>query len=172
MIQVVMDTSSLISLEIVGSLEQSLEIVDINIPKAVVDEINELAKYKDRERKSAENVLKLIEKGGIKTIGIKNQEHAENLLSRNVNRGEAECFVSCSENNIKKLIMDDVDAGYSLEGQAIANKIEIKISLAVLMELYFQNRIDKEELKKLVEKLIKAREWEGGVLKVLSKVFI
>lgn len=170
--KVVMDTSSLISLEIIGALEKSLEIVDVNISKTVVDELKETAKYKDQEGKAAKKVLKLAEKENIKVIEIKNQQHVENLLSRSVNRGEAECLVCCLENKISKLIMDDIDAAYSLEGMAIANNVEIRISLAVLMELYFQKKIDKKKLKYFVKKLVETREWEGGALRVLSKVLI
>ena len=172
MIQVVMDTSSLISLELIEILKKSLRIIEITIPKTVKDEIREIAKYKDLEGKSAKNVVKLIENGTIKVVEIKNQKNVDNILSRNVNRGEAECFVCCVENKISGLIMDDIDAAYSLEGFVILNKINIKISIAVLMELYFQKIVDKKELKRLIKNLIKIREWESGALEVLSNKYL
>ncbi len=172
MIKAVMDTSSLVSLEMIGALKKSLEIIYITIPNAVEGEIKELAKYKDLEGKSAKAAGELIGKGSINVVEIKDQKRVENLLSRDVNRGEAECFVCCLENKISALIMDDVDAAYDLEGFAIANKIGIKISVAVLVELYFQKIVGKKELKRFVEKLIKIREWEGGALEVLSKKYL
>lgn len=172
MIKVVMDTSALISLELIGALGKSLRILDVIISETVKDEITEISKYKDVEGRSAKNVINLINVGSIKVIKIKNRKNVENLLSRNANKGEAECFVCCLENKISQLIMDDIDAAYSLEGFAIANKTDIKISIAVLMELYFQKMIAKKELKMFIKKLVKLREWEGGALEILSKKYL
>ncbi len=172
MIKLVMDTSSLISLELIGALEKSIKIVEIMIPKAVKEEIMEIAKYKDKEGNSAKNIIKLIRKENIKICEIKNKKNVGNLLSKNVGRGEAECFACCLENKILKLIMDDINAAYSLEGLAMTHKIDIKISIAILVELYYQKIIDKRKLQGFVKRLIKTREWEGGALEVLSKRYL
>ena len=54
------DTSSLISLQTGGILEQSLELFDISIPEIVVTELKDVAVFNDTHGKSARNVLKLI----------------------------------------------------------------------------------------------------------------
>ncbi len=170
--KIVMDTSSLISLQMIGILQQSFKIMKIIIPKAVEKEINEISSYKDMEGKSADKILEHIKNGIIEVVGVKNKKKVENLLSRNINFGEAECFVACLEQNVSILIMDDVDAAYSLEGLTIANRIKIKISVAVLIELWKEKIITKSELKSFVDSLIKIREWEGGVLEVLGRKYL
>ena len=172
MIYTVMDTSSLISLEMIGALEKSQKIVKITIPLAVKDELGEIEKYKDKEGRAAKNILKMIKNKSIETTKIKNIKKVDNLLSKNVNRGEAESFICCFEKNIKTLVMDDVNAAYSLEGLAIASGIKIKISIAVLVELYRQKLIDKQKLRKFIIDLINIREWEGGALEVLAKKYL
>lgn len=172
MIEVVMDTSSLVSLQMINILTKSLKIIKIIVPKAVKEELNDISKHKDNEGKAAKEVLEFILKGNIKTIEIKNQKKVENLLSKDVNYGEAECFVSCIENDIKTLVMDDIDAAYILEGIAITNKIKMKISVAVLIELYREKIIDKLQLKNHINSLIKIRQWESGVLEVLAKKYL
>jgi predicted nucleic acid-binding protein len=117
MISVVMDTSSLVSLEMVRILKKCLKTIKITIPTSVEGELKELSKYTDREGKASKEILKLIKK-------------VESLLSADVNEGEAECLVCCLENRINLLVMDDVDAAYRLEGLAIANNIKMKISVA------------------------------------------
>lgn len=169
MIYAVIDTSSLVSLEMIKALEQSHKVVKLVIPKAVEAEIKEMKKYKDSEGKAAKNIVKKIKKGLIKTVKIKNSEKARSLLSKEVHLGEAECLACCLQEKINTLIMDDVNAGYKLEGIAIANKIKIKHSIAVLVELFREKQLSKAELNDCIKKLIKTRKWEGGALEVLCK---
>ncbi len=72
MIEVVMDTSAIVSLEMIGFLQKSLDIIKIIIPKGVEEEIKEIFLYKDKEGKSAKEILQLIKKDKIKIIGVKN----------------------------------------------------------------------------------------------------
>jgi len=172
MIRAVIDTSSLISLEMIGALEKSFKIVEVLIPKAVELEIKEMKKYDDKEGLAAKNVLKWVKKSQIKTIKIKKQENVESILSKDVDRGKAECFACCLEQRINTLIMDDVNAAYRLEGLAIAKGIKIKLSVAVLVELHRKKLLNKNELKTCIKKLIKTRKWEGGALEILCKKYL
>ncbi|NCN39198.1 MAG: hypothetical protein COY38_05280 [Candidatus Aenigmarchaeota archaeon CG_4_10_14_0_8_um_filter_37_24] len=172
MTKVVMDTSSLVTLELIGILEKSFEITEIIIPEIVKAELIEISSYQDKEGKTAKNILNLINGGKIKIIKVKDKKKAHSLLSRNVNEGESECIVCCNENSVKTLVMDDVDAAYELEGFAISNGIKMKISVAVLVELHRNKIINRDELKKYVKKMIKTREWEGGILEVLAKKYL
>ncbi|MBD3155156.1 MAG: hypothetical protein GF368_00690, partial [Candidatus Aenigmarchaeota archaeon] len=101
MIRVVMDTSALVSLELIGILEGSLGIIEITIPEAVKKELKELSEYQDKEGKSAQRVLNLISRKRVNVVKIKNQIKAKEILSKNVDYGESECIISCIENNIK-----------------------------------------------------------------------
>ncbi len=167
-----MDTSSLVSLELIGILKKSLKILEITIPEVVKNELKELGKYQDKEGKSAKRILGLIKKGKIKVVKIKNRKKTEKLLSKNVDQGESECIICCIENEIKTLIMDDVSAAYELEGFAISKDIKLKISIAVLIELYREKMLNSKQLLSCVKKLIKTREWEGGVLEILAKKYL
>lgn len=172
MIRVVMDTSSLISLELIGLLEKSLEIIEITIPEAVKKELKELSSYRDKEGKSAKEVLNLINKKKVKIKKNKNRVKAKEILSKNVDYGESECIVCCLENKIKTLIMDDISAAYELEGLAISKDIKMKISVAILVELERKKMMNKKQLSICIKKLVKTREWEGGVLEILSKKYL
>ena len=172
MIRVVMDTSSLVSLGMIGFLEKSLKIIEIVVPKTVVSELKEISKYSDKEGKSAKKVLKLVKNDRIKTVKVKGTKKVNSLLSSDVNRGEAECFVCCIEQKIKTLIMDDVDAAYKLEGLAIAENVKMKISVAVIVELMREKIITKKQAVSGIKRMIKTREWEGGVLEALGKRYL
>src|SRR3989344_3562627 len=168
----VMDTSSLISLELSGILQRSLKLLQIVIPSTVKEELEEISKYSDEEGKAAKLILKLIQNKKIPQLEIKDYKKVENLLSSDVDRGEAECFVLCLENKITILIMDDVDAAYSLEGLAKVNDIKLKISVAVIIELSKKKIITKKQALRAIRKMINIREWEGGALEVLAKKYL
>jgi len=172
MIKVVMDTSSLISLELIGLLERSLSIIEVTIPEVVKNELSELGKCNDKEGASAKKVLKMITEGKILVREIKNRKKAKEILSKNVDYGESECIICSIENNIKTLIIDDVSAAYELEGLAISKNIKMKISIAVLVELHTNKIINDGQLVDYTKKLIKTREWEGGVLEILAKRYL
>lgn len=172
MIEVVMDTSSLVSLDIIKMLKKCLKIVEVTVPTSVVEELKELSGYTDREGRASEEILEIIRNKQINVVKVKNRKKIDSLLSADVNEGEAECLICCLEQKIGILVMDDVDAAYRLEGLAIANNIKMKISVAVIVELLRQNKISKKEAVASIRKLIKLREWEGGVLEVLAKRYL
>ena len=89
--KIVADTSSLISLQTGGILEQSLELFDISIPEIVVTELKEVAGFNDTHGKSARNVLKLI-KGN--RISVKELIAISETESR-VDVGEMDCLNLC-----------------------------------------------------------------------------
>lgn len=166
-----MDTSSLISLGISGLLPDCLEIVEIMVPRAVVEELKEIGKFKDEEGKTARKALKLIEEGKIEKSKKYDDEKITPILSSDVDRGEAECFLLCLGEGINTLVMDDVDAGYALEGRAVARDIRLKISVTLVSELVRQGRITEKRTLKAVRKISEIREWEGGVLELLAKKY-
>ena len=167
--KVVADTSALISLGVSGVMDKCLEIAEISIPRAVAEELEEIAAYEDKEGKAAVLILDFLRKGRIAKVELREKSKAERLLSNDVDRGEAECFALCLENDIKKLLMDDVDAGYSLEGLTKAEGIKIRISVALISALVKKKMMDKNRAIEAVRRMANVREWEGGVLEVLAK---
>lgn len=169
--KIVMDTSSLLSLEFMGILEDSFEITDVYITNTVEAELEEIASYKDEKSRLAKNVLKFVSGGNIKCINIKNEAFSK-YLSRNVDAGEASCLALCILEDIFLLITDDADAAYSLGRIAMQERIKIRICVAVLMELIKTGIITKIEATTKMKNLIKQRSWEGGVLEVLVMKYI
>jgi len=164
--KIVVDTSSLLSLEFMGILGDSFEITEVYITNTVENELREIASYKDEKSRLAKKVLKLLSEGKIKCINIKKEAFSK-YLSRNVDAGEVSCLALCILENIHLLITDDADAAYSLGKIAMHERIKIRICVAVLMELIKAGRITKLEATKKIKNLIKQRSWEGGVLEVL-----
>jgi predicted nucleic acid-binding protein len=169
--KIVADTSSLLSLEFMGILDDSFEITEVYITNTVEAELKEIASYKDEKSRLAKNVMKHIRGSKIKCIIIKNETFSKNL-SRNVDAGEASCLALCILENISLLLTDDADAAYSLGRIAMQNRIKIRICVAVLMELIKDGKITKIKAIKKMRNLIKQRSWEGGVLEVLVMKYI
>lgn len=166
------DTSALISLSVVNILNKGLEVIEIYIPGEVKTELIELTKYRDVEGFAAKKVLNFLSRKKICLVKLKNKNKIESIISNDIQHGEAACFLICLENKIPILIMDDIDASYALERLAKINKIKLKISIAIIIELYKKEKINKEELKSLINKLVKQRRWQGGILEVLAKEYL
>ncbi len=169
--KVVADTSSLISLEFMGILDDAFSVTDVYIPSIVEEELNEIASFNDEKSNIAKRILKFVRDGKIKSIHVKNGSFSR-YISRNVDAGEASCLALCILKKIPFLITDDADAAYSLGRIAMAKGIKIRICVAILMELMKSNIVSKPEAKDKIEELIKKRSWEGGVLEVLVKRYM
>lgn len=172
MIRVVMDTSSLVSLEMIGLLRRALRIIEVVIPKVVVKELEEISKFSDPEGKAAKNILKLVDERRISVVKVRAKKKVDGLLSSEVDEGEASCLICCVEKGIENLIMDDADAAYELEGRALAAEIKLRISVAVIVELMRKKIISKKKAASAIKRMVKIREWEGGVLEVLAKKYL
>jgi len=168
----VLDTSALISLEVSGLLPDALKLLDVTIPPTVFEELKELSKFDDIEGKSASRTIGLVKDGRIIKHKVGGKKNVEKLLSSDVDVGEAECFMCCLKEGIKLLVLDDVDAAYSLEGLAKSQNIKLKISVAVIVELVNRNLIKRKKAYSAVKKMVKVRRWEGGVLEVLSEKYL
>ncbi len=166
------DTSALISLSIIDIINKGLEIIEMCIPWEVKTELIELTKYRDVEGFAARKVLNFISRKKIYLVKLENKNKIESMISSDIQHGEAACFLVCLENKIPILIMDDIDASYALERLAKINKIKLKISIAIIIELYKKEKITKDQLKNLINKLVKQRRWQGGILEVLAKRYL
>lgn len=170
--KVTIDTSALISLSIVDIVDKVLKIMEIYIPNEVKIELTELNKYHDLVGFAAKRVLNFISKNKIYLSKLENKGKIESVISSDIQHGEAACFLLCLENRISVLVMDDIDASYALERLAKINKIKLKISIAVIVELYKKEQITRDQLKNLIDKLVKQRGWRGGILKVLANEYL
>ncbi|KXB00443.1 hypothetical protein AKJ42_00715 [candidate division MSBL1 archaeon SCGC-AAA261C02] len=133
--------------------------------------MEELSEYPDPEGKAAKKALELISKELIITEEVKAEEEIQELLSPHVDEGEASCFICCRKRGTKNLIMDDVNAAAELEGKAISSGIRQKISVAMIAELMKEGEISRRKARSAVDKLMKTRDWRGGVLEALAKKY-
>ncbi len=170
--KVVADTSALISISLSGQLGTVIENTQLLVPKVVTLEIREMLEFKDIEGAAAKKILGWIQDKKIHLVEVKNKKTAKNLIDKNIDLGEAECFVLAAEENIETILMDDVNAAYYLNGLAKAKNISIKISAAAIIELINLKKLTKKEGIQALEKMIKNRQWEKGVLEHLIKKYL
>lgn len=167
-----MDTSSLVSLEVIDILELASENIGITVTPTVVKELRRMSKIPDREGDAAKGVLDLISDEKISVAEVESKDEAREITSSRVEKGEASCFVCCKEQKINNLIMDDIGAASRLEGRSIKNGIRQKISVAAIIELMRKDVITEERARTEIERLKKTRDWKGGVLEVLADKYL
>ncbi len=166
------DTSALISLALSEKLELIAETILLYACGTVVNELEEMAEFKDHYGLAAKQALKLIKENKIKLEKTIDTKKAENLVDKNIDAGEAACFVLALEKNIPAILMDDINAAYALSGFARANNISLKISAAAIIELVKANKIEKTQAIKALEKMIKNRGWEKSILQYLIEKYM
>src|SRR3989344_8155051 len=101
----VADTSALISIALSGQLDEVVENINLFIPKAVKLELTEMNEFEDIEGSAAKKILSFIKGKKIRLIEVKNEKNASDLIDKNVDLGEAECFELATENNIETILM-------------------------------------------------------------------
>src|SRR3989304_2465121 len=107
------DTSSLLSLEFMGILDDALSIAEIYITGTVEEELREIAGYDDEKSSMADRILQLVQDGKIRCLQVKPESFMK-YLSGKVDAGEASCLALCIMEKIPLLITDDADAAYYL----------------------------------------------------------
>ena len=147
------DTSSLISLQTGGILEQSLELFDISIPEIVVTELKEVAGFNDTHGKSARNVLKLI-KGN--RISVKELIAISETESR-LDVGEMDCLNLCKQEQIPILVTDDWKALPKLIEKSAS--INVVVSAFVIRSLLNKRMLTGDNAKAVLDKIARDRDW-------------
>ena len=79
-------------------------------------------------------------------IKISNLRHAESLLNKNVDFGEACCFQLAIEQGFSTVLMDDLSASYALFSLARAKQI--------LDERYARGEITQEQYQTMVKDIL------------------
>lgn len=165
--QAVADTSALISLALSGQLKKITETIELLIPAQVKKELDEIAAFSDEKATAAKTVLSLVNAGQIHSRSISNPKTAIDLMDKNIDQGEAECFRLAIEQKIPILLMDDLTASFALHSRAMAHTIRIRLSAAAIVELVNQKKISGKEAKKNLKKMIQHRNWEKTTLEYL-----
>jgi predicted DNA-binding protein (UPF0278 family) len=82
----VLDTSSLLSLELMGVLDDAFSIAEVYITNIVENELKEIASFKDEKSKIARRILKHVQKGNIKSFEVKEEVFSKYIskLHRNI----------------------------------------------------------------------------------------
>jgi len=158
--KIVMDTPSLINLQLVNVLNMSLPYFDIHVPRSVQKELKDMSKFSDREGAAARKVLRLISGKKIHALPVKNKKRVKELTKgRKWDRGEIECLVLAEENKISDLITDDYDILPRLLKSA--GKVHINLSPFVIIYLSYKGRISKERAKEKIREIVSLRGWSA-----------
>lgn len=161
----VADTSALLSLEIMGVLDDLFGIADIYTTVLVKEELEEISDFRDEKSGIAKKILLHVRDGKVKCMETKGDMHPK-YISLN------HCFALCLGAKIPLLMTDDADAAYYLGRMAAQKGIKIRMCAAVLMELIRAGKISPQAAKGKLEELIKKRSWEGGILEALGKRYL
>ena len=165
--RVVADTSALISISLSGKLRLAVQNILFFVPNKVKVELEEMSEFKDPEGNSTKQILSLIKENKIQLVAVKQKEKARQLVDKNIDFGEAECFILAKEKQVNTILMDDVNAAYSLSGFAKSKNISIKISVSAIVELIKTKKLSKNHGVKSMKKMIQYRQWEREVMKQL-----
>jgi predicted nucleic acid-binding protein len=169
--KLVIDTSALVSLEIMNCFEKVIETYQVFITQEIFLELYEMADYKDVEGQAAKRSIKMIKKYKV-NIEKCNLKDYKKYMTKGVDRGEASAFYICIKKGIKMFITDDVDASFTLKPLARSENIKLRICVAIVIDLVRKNIITNNVAYNNLKKLIKVRGWEGGVLEVLIERYL
>ncbi len=154
-----------------GILEVASRNIDMVTTQFVKGELEEIKQYDDPVAQAAEEILRIIYSGDIETLDVQNKD-AKEMQTSYIDQGEASCFVLAKDLNIKTLVMDDVKAASALEGLAIKEGIDQRISVAVIIELLNKSVISEGKAKTCIKDMITDRGWKGGVLEILAERYL
>lgn len=150
---IVADTSALISLALIGTLERFLDEFDVHTTETVVRELEETASHDDRHGNAATTVL------GHRNRLTVHRMPGDDLTSSRIDRGEGSCAQLANDRDAAFLITDDLRALPEL--QAVVDA-QVAISPIVLKALVNRNVLEPEEAERLVAGLAAARDWLGA----------
>ncbi|MFB6353775.1 MAG: hypothetical protein ABEJ92_06785 [Halobacteriales archaeon] len=150
---IVADTSALISIATIDTLELFLAEFDVQTTKTVVQELEETSGYDDRHGHAAETVLKNLDRISV------HRTSNEAFRSSRVDKGEGSCAVLTNDLKADFLITDDLRALPEL--QEVVNA-RVAISPIVLKALVKRDVLEPEEARNRLAKVAETRDWLGG----------
>lgn len=148
---IVADTSALVSLTVVDTLDAVLAEFEVHTTETVVGELEDTGEYDDRHGDAAREVL-----DGRSEFEIHGIEGT--LESSRIDRGEGTCALLTGRIDAEFLVTDDLRALPELQ---TASDAEVAISPVVLKALVEREVIDSEEALEKVDRLAERRSWLG-----------
>ncbi|QLH83319.1 hypothetical protein [Halosimplex pelagicum] len=156
---IVADTSALVSLAVIDTLDTVLTEFEVHTTETVVAELEDTAEYDDRHGEAAQAVLD-------NRDDFETHEVTETLESSQIDRGEGSCALLTSQLEAEFLITDDLRALPELQ---TASDAEVAISPIVLKALVKREVLGTEEARENVDRLAERRSWLGQPIYARAK---
>jgi len=150
---IVADTSALISIATIDTLELFLTEFDVHTTEAVIQELEETSGYNDQHGNAAKTVLKNLDR-----ISVHHIPNGDFRSSR-VDKGEGSCALLTNEMEADFLITDDLRALPELQAVVDAR---VAISPIVLKALVQRDELKPEAARNRLAKLAESRDWLGA----------
>jgi len=157
---IVADTSALISLAISDIFKYS-KLIYFKIPKEVYRELNLIKHYKDKDGNNAKRILKNLKAWNIEVLNVIEKQLFNNPL---IDPGEAECLNLALENNISKIITDDMKSIPGLNDLS-ENRVSIYTSILIPAILYSAGVLSKKKVKQIIIQISKHRQWNDKLFR-------
>ena len=152
----IFDTSALISIEIVGLLEELNKLVNIIITGSVIEELENFSRFDDAYGNTSKKILKYKDKFIVKKAVIsKRIQFIENTDNELFNLALKEKLI---------LITDDVKMSYHA-----GKHIETYFSTFFLGLFISMNILSKKEAVEKLEKLRDLRSWNNNIIYLTTK---
>ena len=164
MIIVVADSAALISLAMTN-IFHLIESIEFKIPREVYNELSLMKNYKNKDGYNANNVIKNLDNWNIEVLNIKDKKRLSRLIKEPlIDKGEAESLILALENNIERLITDDLKSIKVLDKHG-NGKVKIRSSILIPAILFFSGKISRKQARKAVIQIAKYREWNESLFK-------
>lgn len=161
MIEILADTSALVSLEIKHLVNLASKHIHFSISEGILEELQDIAEFDDVHGRSARDVLKLAE-SRIITVQFM---AAREKHTQNIDRGEAEVLTMSESGDYDYIITDDVKALPYIKSVA---KVKVLTSAFVIRLLYDINVLSRQEALNSIKEISASRDWYGGILETIS----
>lgn len=149
---IVADTSALISIATIDTLESFLTEFDVHSTENVVAEIEATSGYDDPHGDAAETVLEKLDRVNVHSV------QSGDFRSSRVDQGEGSCAVLTNDVEADFLITDDLRALPELQAVVDAR---VAISPIVLKALVKRGVLDPAEAEHRLTLLTESRDWLG-----------
>ena len=151
---IVGDTSALVSLQTGGLLQDALSIVQLFVPRDVLNEL----KLHSRLDANAAAALSLIRQGDITVCDVQNRRRVNELVALfpNIDIGEAAAVVLAEERKIEVIITDDFKAFPYLKR---VTTVKVHLSAYLLAGLVVRCRISLDVARTVFDRIARKRNW-------------
>ncbi len=150
-LDVVIDTSALLSLKLSNNLEEVLRYFRFFIGNRIREELKEISRTKDALGKASVSILDLV------------NDSIESVETEDFKRGEKEALWIYREKNMDLLVSDDIEFVKKHENEA-------DFSTILLLVLVKNKTLEKTELIKRLEKIFEKRGWRKNNLIYITTI--